>query len=445
MANVRIKDLSTDSALSAGDYVVVDSASEGSRKFDLGTELTSIKEDIENISGISDDVKNALLAIAANVGYKDGDGTEYYQALYDALYPPAQTYTVTNTLTGCTTNNSAVAVTENEPYSATITASTGYKLTGATVAITMGGTDITATAYNNGAISIASVTGDLSITITAVAVTLSSISAVYTQSGTVYDTDSLDSLKTDLVVTATWSDSTTTTLDSAEYTLSGTLTAGTSTITVTYEGKTTTFTVTVTHNVTPLYDWDFTESLVDSIEGMTATLRGGSTRTDEGVVFNGTNQCAILTNSKVAISNKTVIIDIPSGQLAASGSSSHARLFSSSNNSDGNTSSSSACFVFQYNQGWNVYTGSSWGTKLNSSTYPLTFFDNKRLKLYIGSDMKVKVSYASMDSDTFTTIGTFTAAWGSSYSSGYLVLGGYNTNNTAPITFSRVQIFDGEV
>ena len=81
--------------------------------------------------------------------------------------------------------------------------------------------------------------------------TLSSISAVYTQSGTVYDTDSLESLKTDLVVTAHYSDSSTATVAAADYTLSGTLTVGTSTITVSYEGKTTTFTVTVTAGRVP--------------------------------------------------------------------------------------------------------------------------------------------------------------------------------------------------
>lgn len=77
---------------------------------------------------------------------------------------------------------------------------------------------------------------------------LVSISAVYTQSGTVYDTDTLDSLKTDLVVTAHYDDSTTATVTT--YTLSGTLSVGTSTITVSYGGKTTTFTVTVSDSQT---------------------------------------------------------------------------------------------------------------------------------------------------------------------------------------------------
>lgn len=45
----RVIDQATDTSLSAGDYVIVDSESEGTRKFDLGTELTSVKEDLANI------------------------------------------------------------------------------------------------------------------------------------------------------------------------------------------------------------------------------------------------------------------------------------------------------------------------------------------------------------------------------------------------------------
>ena len=71
------------------------------------------------------------------------------------------------------------------------------------------------------------------------------ISAVYTQSGTVYDTDSLDSLRSNLVVYAHYTSDTEV---ETGYTLSGTLSAGTSTITVSFGGKTTTFTVTVTHD-----------------------------------------------------------------------------------------------------------------------------------------------------------------------------------------------------
>lgn len=60
----------------------------------------------------------------------------------------------------------------------------------------------------------------------------------------IYDTDSLDDLKQYLTVTAFYEDGTSGTVTA--YTLSGTLTEGTSTITVSYGGKTATFDVTVT-------------------------------------------------------------------------------------------------------------------------------------------------------------------------------------------------------
>lgn len=124
-------------------------------------------------TGLTDDIKQALLDCFEHVAWTDEHGQDYVDALEAALYPPAN---------------------------------------------------------------------------------LVSISAVYTQSGTVYDTDTLDSLKSDLVVTAVYSDSTTETVASTDYTLSGTLTEGTSTITVSYGGKTDTFTVTVSSNTLVEYN-----------------------------------------------------------------------------------------------------------------------------------------------------------------------------------------------
>lgn len=74
-----------------------------------------------------------------------------------------------------------------------------------------------------------------------------SISAAYTQPGIVSDIDQLDSLNDGLVVTATYSDNSTARVPSYDYSLSGALTAGSSTITVIYGGLTDTFTVTVKH------------------------------------------------------------------------------------------------------------------------------------------------------------------------------------------------------
>lgn len=78
--------------------------------------------------------------------------------------PTPNTYTVTNNLSNASTSNSATSVKEGTSYSATITASSGYRLKSVTVI--MGGVDITSSVYSNGRISISDVTGNISITVT---------------------------------------------------------------------------------------------------------------------------------------------------------------------------------------------------------------------------------------------------------------------------------------
>lgn len=219
--------------------------------------LDSLKADLVVTAAYSDGTSTVLAADAYTLSGTLTAGTSTITVSYGGksttfqvtVTAAPQVYLVTNNLAGCSTSNSAASVVEGSAYAAQITASTGYTLVGAVVTITMGGQDITASAYSGGVISIPAVTGALVISVAAVAVVLSSITAVYTQSGTVYDTDTLDSLKADLVVTAHYSDSSTQTVRAADYTLSGTLTVGTSTITVSYGGKTTTFNVTVEYGI----------------------------------------------------------------------------------------------------------------------------------------------------------------------------------------------------
>lgn len=76
-------------------------------------------------------------------------------------------YSVTNNLTNVTNSNSASSVLEGESYSATLSVSADYNF--ADVQITMGGTNITSSAYNGESheIYIASVTGNITITASA--------------------------------------------------------------------------------------------------------------------------------------------------------------------------------------------------------------------------------------------------------------------------------------
>lgn len=112
--------------------------------------------------------------------------------------------------------------------------------------------------YSSGVINIPNVTGNIVITAVATPAVVLSISAVYTQSGTVLNTDDLDDLKEDLVVTASYEGGTTGVVDSEDYTLSGALTVGTSTITVSYAEKTTTFSVVVTKDANGIVNGTYT-------------------------------------------------------------------------------------------------------------------------------------------------------------------------------------------
>lgn len=128
---------------------------------------------------------------------------------------------------------------------------------------------------------------------------LDRITAAYTQSGMVYNTDSLDSLKTDLVVTAFYQGGGSKTV--TDYTISGTLTVGTSTITVSYGGKTAMFDVIVTKSSIPAgYIEDglvfyldgkniaSENEWVDRIGGKSFALTN-CTVSNNGVVFNGSS------------------------------------------------------------------------------------------------------------------------------------------------------------
>ena len=74
---------------------------------------------------------------------------------------------VTASLTHCTSDNDKKTVIDGQGYAATLTAKRGCTLEGATVSITMGGVDVS-TFYKDGVIAIPNVTEDLVITVTAV-------------------------------------------------------------------------------------------------------------------------------------------------------------------------------------------------------------------------------------------------------------------------------------
>lgn len=75
---------------------------------------------------------------------------------------------VTCNLTNCTNNNKREYVLDGQSYAAKLSPFTGYTLDGATIKIIMGGADM-AEYYSGGVIAIPNVTGNIEITVTAVA------------------------------------------------------------------------------------------------------------------------------------------------------------------------------------------------------------------------------------------------------------------------------------
>ena len=128
-------------------------------------------------------LKRVVLPVASisevgDVKYVDNEAVGYDVTLsampdtaenthYEYIYKPASaqtvtTYNVTQNLTNVTSTFTGTTVEEGVAFQATIEAEATYTL--GAVEVTMGGVDITGTAYDNGQITIASVTGDIVIT-----------------------------------------------------------------------------------------------------------------------------------------------------------------------------------------------------------------------------------------------------------------------------------------
>lgn len=133
--------------------------------------LTAYIDDVRRWNSIPSSGANNLAQIISYYDLRCRNADEWIKSTSGETAMPEQvnpnTCNVTNTLSNCTTSNSATTVEKGSKYSATITANNGYELS--SVVVTMGGVDVTSTVYSNGVISISSVTGDVVITATATA------------------------------------------------------------------------------------------------------------------------------------------------------------------------------------------------------------------------------------------------------------------------------------
>lgn len=80
-----------------------------------------------------------------------------------AASAPSVTYTITRNLTNCASSNTANTISEGASYTTTLSPTGTFKKLGA-ITVTMGGVDISASAVSGSTVTIASVTGNITIT-----------------------------------------------------------------------------------------------------------------------------------------------------------------------------------------------------------------------------------------------------------------------------------------
>ena len=127
---------------------------------DVGKELTSV---VVKMGGV-DITSTAYTAGSGAINITKVTGAVTITAV---AIMPSVTYTITLNLTNCASSNTATSIAENASYTTTLSPTGTFKKLG-TITVTMGGADISASAVSGSIVSIANVTGDITITCAAV-------------------------------------------------------------------------------------------------------------------------------------------------------------------------------------------------------------------------------------------------------------------------------------
>ena len=114
-------------------------------------ELDKIKADIDELFQSVSNGKTLIASAITDKGVATSN-TDTFQTMANNIRaitgsPGVTTYTITNNLTNCRTNNNATSINRNSAYSATISPNEGYSLNA--ISVTMGNTDITNTYVSN--------------------------------------------------------------------------------------------------------------------------------------------------------------------------------------------------------------------------------------------------------------------------------------------------------
>lgn len=354
-------------------------------------------------SGIPANVKSALASLFHAIPYDDDMTSEI--VIIDSWAAEISGISVSPTTASISGASTTQLVATTTPAGGTVTWESSN------TAIATVSSNGLVTGIGNGSATITARCGGYSTTCTVTVsgfANLTGITAVYS-GGSITDSATLNDLKSDLVVTASYDNSTTATV--TDYALSGTLAVGTNTIVVSYGGFTDSFTVTMTSDL--LYKWDLTKSLTDEIAGQVAVASAGSgvdvpAITSSGLVFNAATQMLSLGN--INLTGKTIEIDVAAMDFKGS-TSAHVRFLC---NMLANGTVGTGPIIYHKDNGWAAYikngTGSapSW-TNVWTSTKDRNLFSGKTVKLISGSTS----TELYLDGELLKSLPKFTYEYGS--------------------------------
>lgn len=186
-----------------------------------------------------------------------------------------------------------------------------------------------------------------------------------------------------------------------------------------------------------LYNWDFTQSLTDTIGGVTATMYSAATEWDANGAYIEDEQ-RYLRLPGVYNVGRTYWVTFTDFNTRKGGTAGkHGRIIMASDGA--NTSNNGCGFVYRSTGTITFYTSSSWNTEAIPSTGKFDYFANSTLKMYVDAD-----GMASVYKNNELVISA-TKAIKSSRIGKDIVLGGSTNDCAAYMCVTAIQIYDGFV
>lgn len=184
--------------------------------------------------------------------------------------------------------------------------------------------------------------------------------------------------------------------------------------------------------VSPLYEWDFTSSMVDSVQGITAV--SDVTRDSNGIYFSGGQKYVKLPD--VYAKGRTFWLSFTDFNTRNGGTNgANGRIITASTSE--NSGSYGSGFIYRNNgtMAFYIKNNPGWDTSV-SSAGKYDYFKNSTLKMYVDAD-----GMATVYKDSALVLAAGHAI--TYLQTGHVVVGGSNSDYAAELRLTHARVYDG--